>query len=240
MAAAPCVVAALGYSATTMGEAARRDDILRSELPTEATDHTLAVAAHEGDVAAQLALIERYTAPLFNLVHRTTGMNHVADEITRTVLAAAVAELDLRVPPAGERWMARLARDVWRQLLALDLRPDRPAQRVRIAPKHWDLDVLHLAEDTRPSPRRAGQKLRQRLWRAWSALTLRERFVLTLCDTARLTVDELAVALGESPSAARARRDEAKLALMAHLTARRPAWSTWFDDQRRDRGRTAP
>ena len=189
-------------------------------------------------VALRLGAEMTHRLQLFWLsYHGEPGMNHVADEVTRTVLAAAIAELDLRVPPAGERWMARLARDVWRQLLALDLRPNRPAQRVRISPKHWDLDVLRLADDTKPSPRRAGQKLRQRLWRAWSALTLRERFVLTLCDTARLTVDELAVALGESASAARARRDEAKLALMAQLTARRSAWPSWLGDRRRDRGR---
>lgn len=216
-----------------MAEMEHRDNFIH--LPAEATDRALAVAVHEGDRSAALALIERHAGPLFNLIYRTTGMTQVADEVTRQVLAAAISSLQQRVPPADQRWMVPLAGDVWRQLLALGLKGERPAERVRISPRHWDVEALRLADESRAGPRRVAQKLRQRLWRAWSALTLRERFALVLCDTAKLSVAELAQVLGESPSAARVRRDQAKLALMAHLTARQSSWPDWLNDVRRGR-----
>lgn len=214
-----------------MADLGRNDNFVK--MPMEATDRALAVAVYEGDRSAALALIERYATPLFNLIYRSTGMTQVADDVTREVLAGAITRLQQRVPPAEERWMARLAGDAWRQLMALELKSDRPAERVRISPKHWDIEALRLADESPSGPRRVAQKLRQRLWRAWSALTLRERFVLALCDTAKLTVAELAQALGESPGTARVRRDEAKLALMAHLTSRQSSWPAWLGDARR-------
>jgi DNA-directed RNA polymerase specialized sigma24 family protein len=205
-------------------------------LPAETPDRALAVRVHDGDRAAALALIDRYSGPLFNLVHRTTGLPSVAVDVTRESLAAAVAGLAERVPPKDVRWIVLLAADAWRRLLAMGLRPERPTHRVRISPRHWEPEALHLSGQARPGPRRAAQKLRQRLWRAWSALPMRERFVLTLSDTHLLSVEELAEVLGERAAAARLHRDEAKLALMALLAARRTVWPPWLGRTRREGG----
>ena len=84
-----------------------------------------------------------------------------------------------------------------------------------------DAPRLELSPETRPSPRRAAQKLRQRLWRAWSELSLRQRFVLALSDPHRLSTSELGEVLGEPEPAARRVRDEAKVALVAELSRSR-------------------
>ena len=194
------------------------------DLP-ERTDRELMVRAHEGDALASLALVDRYAGPLLNLALRATGMRVVAEEAARDALASAIAGLAVRVPPADRRWIVDLAGDLYRRLLATGLKADRPARRVRISPRQWETERLALSPTARPSPRRAAQKLRQRLWRAYSMLPMRDRFVLALTEMAQLSSSELAAALGESQTRARAVRDEAKLTLMSRLTARGPRWS---------------
>ena len=193
------------------------------------------VRVYEDDSAAALALVERYTGPLFNLIHRTTGMAGVAVDVTREVLASAVGNLAERVPLAGRRWIVRLAADAYRRLLAMDLKAEQPAHRVRISPRHWEPDRLDLSPDARPSPRRLAQKLRQRLWRAWSLLAMRERFVLALTEMAQISLGELAEVLDETVEVARIIRDQAKLSLMGRLAAKRATWKSWLTRRRRRR-----
>lgn len=196
-------------------------------------DRTLMVRAGEGDLVSALGLVDRYAGPLYNLVYRATGMAEVAADVTRQTLSAAVAALSRRVPKAGERWFVDLARGAYRSLRSLGLRADQTTAPVRIASRHWEPERLRVARES--DSRRVVQKLRQRLWRAWSDLSLRERFVLALAETAQFSSAELAAALGESDEAARRIRDEAKLALMANLAKARPTWHTWL--RQRQRGR---
>lgn len=202
-------------------------------LPLDAPDRDLVVRAHEGDLVAALALIARYAEPLFNVVHRATGMTAVAEDVVRDTLSSAVGGLAERVPPGDQRWIVALAAEAYRQLMATGLRPEQPAQRVRISPRHWDAGRLEIAAEARAGARRTAQKLRQRLWRAWSALCLEHRFVLALSETAATSVAELAEVLGRDEAAARVTRDQAKLALMSRLTSERLGWKSWLEERRR-------
>ena len=190
---------------------------------------------HEGDPASALALIQRYAGPLFVLAHRATGITGVAADAVRETLGPAIGGLSQRVPPGDRRWVVDLAGEVYRRLLETGLRPDRPANRVRISPRHWEVGRLGIGPEARPSAGRLAQKLRQRLWRAWSDLTMRQRFVLALSETAQMSLAELADVLGESEASARRVRDESKLALMARLAAGRPTWTSWLAQRRRRR-----
>ncbi|MBN2584301.1 MAG: hypothetical protein JXL80_14670 [Planctomycetes bacterium] len=184
------------------------------------SERELIVAVHEGDSDASLALIDRLTPVLFNLVLRATGLMGLAEELTRDVLAAQIRGLDDRVPPSGRRWVVPLAAEVYRRLLAMDVRPDRATHRLRIPPRFWQAERLELSGDSDLRVRRGAQKLRQRLWAAWSRLTMRQRFVLSLVELHRFSTDELAETFGEAEPVARRIRDDAKLALMIELTRR--------------------
>ena len=61
---------------------------------------------------------------------------------------------------------------------------------------------------------------------------MQQRFVLTLTETQNLSPAELARVLGQSESAARNLRDEAKLALLALLA--RPQRRSWLRRRRND------
>ena len=204
-------------------------------LPTGESDRTLMVRAHEGDPLAALALVDRYSGPLWNLVHRTMGLAGLAADVVRETLSSAVSGLAERVPPGDRRWIVDLASDAYRRLLAADVKPEGLTHRVRISPRYWEAERLGVSAAARPSPRRAGQKLRQRLWRSYSRLSMRQRFVLALTETAQVSPAELAEVLGESEAVARTIRDGAKLALMEHLPDRSPRWPSLVLDRRRRR-----
>jgi DNA-directed RNA polymerase specialized sigma24 family protein len=208
------------------------------------SDNDLAVAAHEGSADAALALIDRYTPAVFNLVLRATGMTPLAEETTRDVLADEVRHLAERVPPPDRRWIVTLAAQVYRRFLAMEFRPEQRTHRVRISPRLWRPERLEsVAAPTHgetPSPipattpaaipaptpgpavtaKPVTRKLRRRLAEAWSRLTMRQRFVLTLVELHKLSIAELAEVLGESEPVARRLRDDAKLALMVQLSRR--------------------
>jgi RNA polymerase sigma-70 factor, ECF subfamily len=223
------------YSAPVMSHSPETETRWPQLPQRDVPDRTLMIRADEGDLVAALGLVDRYAGPLYNLVYRATGMAEVAADVTRQTLSAAVAGLSRRVPKAGERWFAELARGAYRQLLSLGLRGDQATAPVRIASRHWEPERLHIARESGSAPRRVAQKLRQRLWRSWSDLSLRERFVLTLADTAQFSSAELAAALGESDASARRIRDEAKRSLMANLAKARPSWRIWLRQRRRGR-----
>jgi len=178
----------------------------------------LASAAVRADADATLALIDRYTPVLFNLLLRTTGLVALAEELTRDVLADALRQ-PAAVPPPDGRWIVALAKETYRRLLAIELRPDEPTHRVRIAPRYWQPERLQTADDDglRPATARAARLLRRRLGEAWSRLAMRQRFVLALVEPHKLSTGELADVLGESEPVARQIRDEAKLALLLEL-----------------------
>jgi len=210
-----------------------REMIDEPVLPTGESDRALMVRAHDGDRLAALALVDRYVGPVWNLVYRSTGLSALAADVVRATLSSAVRSLSDRVPPADRRWIVALAADAYGRLLSADVRPDAPTHRFRISPRHWDAERLGISAGARPSPRRAGQKLRQRLWRSYSRLSMRRRFVLALSETAPLSAAELAEVLGESEAQARLIRDGAKLALMERLADRSPRWPSWLRERRR-------
>lgn len=228
-------VAPVRYSAVVMSHSPETETRWPQLPQRDVPDRTLMVRAGEGDLISALGLVDRYAGPLYNLVYRATGMAEVSADVTRQTLSAAVAALSRRVPKAGQRWFAELARGAYRQLLSLGLRGDQAMTSVRIASRHWEPERLHIAREADPHSRRLAQKLRQRLWRSWSDLSLRERFVLTLADTAQFSSAELAGAMDESDDAARRIRDEAKRSLMANLAKARPSWRTWLRQRRRGR-----
>ena len=94
-------------------------------------DRTLALAVHEGDQAAAVALIDRYFDPIFNLVHSATGMAATAEETAQAVIIGRLRHL-LQKPPARDepRWIAALAASAWRLLLELGLPPERRARQI--------------------------------------------------------------------------------------------------------------
>jgi len=204
-------------------------------LPTGESDRTLMVRAHEGDPLAALALVDRYSGPLWNLVHRTTGLAGLAADVVRETLSSAVRGLAERVPRGDRRWIVDLASDAYRRLLAADVKPEGLTHRFRISPRYWEAERLAVSSHARPSPRRAGQKLRQRLWRSYSRLSMRQRFVLALTETAQVAPAELGEVLGEPEAVARTIRDGAKLALMEHLADRPTNWTSRVLDRRRRR-----
>jgi DNA-directed RNA polymerase specialized sigma24 family protein len=187
-----------------------------SHLANE-SDRTLMVRAHEGDQPAMAALLDRYLGPLYNLVLRATGERGLAADVVRDCLAARLRGLAGRVPPAEERWFVELARDAYRALPEAGLPVRAPGQPLRISPRHWATEHLRLVEEEQKNVQRFGQRLRRRLWRAWSQLTVEQRFVLALAETQPLAPEDLGRVLGQSSSVARNIRDEAKLALMARL-----------------------
>ena len=212
-----------------------REMIGEPVLPTGESDRTLMIRAHDGDRLAALALLDRYAGPLWNLVYRATGLSALAADVVRATLSSAVRRVSERVPPADRRWIVALASDAYRRLLAADVKPDAPTHRFRISPRHWDAERLGIAAGARPSPRRAGQKLRQRLWRSYSRLSMRRRFVLVLSETGQVSPAELAEVLGESEARARLIRDGAKLALMERLADAPRRWPSWLREHRRGR-----
>ncbi len=185
----------------------------------DASERDLLASAARADADATLALIDRYAPVLFNLLLRTTGLVALAEELTRDVLADALRQPAAAVPPPDGRWIVALAKETYRRLLAIDLRPDEPTHRVRIAPRYWQPERLQTADDDglRPATARAARLLRRRLGEAWSRLAMRQRFVLALVEPHRLSTDELADVLDESEPVARQIRDEAKLALLLKL-----------------------
>jgi len=202
----------------------------RGPLVSAASDRSLMVDVHEGNPDAALALIDRYVSALFNLAFRTTGLAGLAEDVTCGVLASQLRLLAERVPKADRRWIVALAGDLYRRLLAMDLGPDEMTHRIRIPSRHWEAQRLEISSESRLGLRRAAQKLRQRLWQAYSRLSMRQRFVLTLVELHGVSVGELAETIGEPEAVARRIRDEAKLALMAELPRTRK-------DRRRGRGK---
>ncbi len=185
------------------------------------SDRSLMVDLHEGNPEAALALIDRYAAALFNLAFRATGLAGLAEDVTSGVLASHLRDLAECVPRADQRWIVALAGDLYRRLLAMDLRPHEMTHRIRIPSRHWEAQRLEITSESRLGVRRAAQKLRQRLWQAYSRLSMRQRFVLALVELHGVSVGELAEVVGEPEAVARRIRDEAKLALMAELPRRR-------------------
>ena len=187
-----------------------------------ACDRSLMVDVHEGDLSAALVLIDRYAAALFNLAFRTTGLAGLAEDLTSGILSSHLRNLAAHVPEADRRWIVALAGDLYQRLLAMDLGPHELTHRIRIPSRHWEAQRLELSPESRlGGARRAAQKLRQRLWQAYSRLPMRRRFVLALVEPHRLSVAELAETIGEPEAVARSIRDEAKLALMAELSRTR-------------------
>lgn len=190
------------------------------DLPTDESDRRLMVRIHEGDPLGALAFIDRYADPLWTLALRTTGRSGSALDLARDVLARAVGDLADRVPRGQERTLVALAHTLWQQLLQAGLDPNRPSARLRIGPKQWAPEALGIDGSAQPNRRRLAQKLRQRLWRAWSALPAQQRFVLALDELSPMALDELASVLGVSDGEARAIRDQARLGLMNALEDR--------------------
>ena len=203
---------------------------LRGPQVAAASDRSLMVDLHGGNPEAALALIDRYAAALFNLAFRATGLAGLAEDVTCGVLTSHLQLLSERVPRAHERWIVALAGDLYRRLLAMDLGPDEMTHRIRIPSRHWEAQRLEISSESRLGVRRAAQKLRQRLWQAYSRLSMRQRFVLALVELHAVSVGELAEVFGEPETLARRIRDEAKLALMAELPGRRK-------DRRRSRNK---
>lgn len=206
------------------------ETIPRGLLGSAASDRSLMVDLHEGNPEAALALIDRYAAALFNLAFRATGLAGLAEDVACGALTSHLRDLAERVPKADQRWIVALAGDLYRRLLAMDLGPDEMTHRVRIPSRHWESQRLGISSESRLGVHRAAQKLRQRLWQAYSRLSMRQRFVLALVELHGVSVGELAEVIGEPEAVARRIRDEAKLALMAELPRRRK-------DRRRDRRR---
>jgi DNA-directed RNA polymerase specialized sigma24 family protein len=195
-------------------------------------DRELMVRYHDGDARAGLALLERYVGLLLNVALRATGLRSAAEEAARDVLAGSIGGLESGLPescrPAGapdaggpaRRWIVDLARALYRQLAAQGFDPRLPARPLRISPRRWEAERLELSAEAKPSPRRAAQGLRRRLARAFSSLTMQQRFVIALAEWAQLAPAELAQVLGAAEPAARQVRDEAKLALLTRLAAK--------------------
>ncbi len=205
-----------------------------ADLPDEAyaerlrqDDLSLSIAAHEGDQLASLVLLERYFAPVLNLVLAATGLMSVAEETAQAVLAGRLRHLSDHPPSSDdERWIVLLSRHAWRLLLELGMAAHKPARRIRISPSHWEADRLQLGDDVRPSPRRVAQRLRHHLWLSFSRLSLQQRFVLALTERHQVSLEELALVLDVDVGEARRRRDRAKLSLLRRLPGRlKGRWS---------------
>lgn len=196
-------------------------DLLRKD------DRTLALAVHEGDSLAAVALLQRYYDPIFNLVLAATGIAATAEEVTEAVIVGRLRHLAQRPPATDEpRWIVLLAAHAWKLLFELCPAGQWRTRRLRISPRHWDVERLQLADDARPSPQRAAQRLRHHFWQAFSRLSMQQRFILALVERHRVSADELGRVLAADEAEARRLRNRAKLALLNFFPGKAGrAWS---------------
>jgi RNA polymerase sigma-70 factor (ECF subfamily) len=160
-----------------------------------------------GDRDAFRALVERHSHKVYGLAYRMTGNNHDADEVVQEAFLRAYQKLGQFESRANfGTWVYRIAAnyaiDRMRQRQAEDARRATTLQNTE---NEGEPDPMSFFADVAPSPERLAQsrELAGHLRRALSALSPAERTAFVMRHWGGSGIDEIAVTLKSSTSAAK-------------------------------------
>jgi RNA polymerase sigma-70 factor, ECF subfamily len=182
----------------------------RMRPSVETTGETDAVAIERtlaGDREAFRILVERHSHNVFRLAYRMTGNRHDAEEVVQEAFLRAYQKLSQFAERANfGTWVYRIAAnyaiDRMRQRRSEDAQREHPG---RDADEGIELDRMSIIPDAAPSPERLAQsgELAEHLRRAMNTLTPAERTAFVMRHWGGSGIDEIAVALASSTSAAK-------------------------------------
>lgn len=160
-----------------------------------------------GDRDAFRILVERHSHSVFRLAYRMTGNQHDAEEVVQEAFLKAYQKLGQFASRANfGTWVYRIAAnqsiDRMRQRKSEDAHRQLPAKE---AEGGAELDPVNLVRDPAPSPERLAQsgQLAQQMHRALQELTPAERTAFVMRHSEGLGIEEIALALKSSTSAAK-------------------------------------
>jgi len=167
-----------------------------------AVERTLA-----GDRDAFRVLVERHSHNVFRLAYRMTGNQHDAEEVVQETFLRAYQKLSQFAERANfGTWVYRIAAnyaiDRMRQRRTEDAQRELPGRGVD---EGLELDPMNIVPDAAPSPERLAQsgELAEHMRRAMNALTPAERTAFVMRHWGGSGIEEIAVALKSSTSAAK-------------------------------------
>jgi len=167
-----------------------------------AVERTLA-----GEREAFGVLVERHSRKVFRLAYRMTGNQHDAEEVVQEAFLRAYQKLRQFDGRANfGTWVYRIAAHY-----AIDQMRQRRSEEAKREPPHRagadgvELDPASLVQDSAPSPERLAQssELAEQMRRALSLLTPAERTAFVMRHWGGSGIEEIAVALKSSSSAAK-------------------------------------
>jgi RNA polymerase sigma-70 factor (ECF subfamily) len=167
-----------------------------------AVERTLA-----GEREAFGVLVERHSRKVFRLAYRMTANQHDAEEVVQEAFLRAYQKLRQFDGRANfGTWVYRIAAhyaiDQMRQRRSEEAKREPPP---RAGDDGVELDPASLVQDSGPSPERLAQsgELAEQMWRALSLLTPAERTAFVMRHWGGSGIEEIAVALKSSSSAAK-------------------------------------
>lgn len=186
----------------------------------EPTDETLLAQYKQGDPRAFRALVERYTAPLYNFAFRLLGDAMEAENITQETFLRVVGALDrIRTDLPFKPYLFRIA---------LNLCRDAGRKKRAVSFDDWRADSPHADEvmlDDAPAlwEQMADEELRAELHAAMERLPARYRAALTLRYVEGFSYAEIAQILNLPLNTVRTHLRRAKQQLRTMLRTAPPA-----------------
>jgi RNA polymerase sigma factor (sigma-70 family) len=190
-----------------------------TSTPTlEITDAILAQQILEGDEDAFGALVQRYSAPLFNFACRFLNDYDAASDILQHVFTQCYLSLPkLRTGEPLKPWLFRVARN--RCLDELRRKRGIPFSELQVPDEAEELSPLEIIPDTSPLPEDIAEQhdLQEILQKAIATLPPKFREVVLLRYTAQLSFADIAEALHMPEATAKTYFQRAKPRLRALL-----------------------
>ncbi len=189
-----------------------------SSSTLEVTDAMLAQQILEGDEDAFSALVQRYSAPLFNFACRFLNDYDAASDILQHVFTQCYLSLPkLRTGEPLKPWLFRVARN--RCLDELRRKRGIPFSELQVPDEAEELSPLEIIPDTSPLPEDIAEQhdLQEILQEAIATLPPKFREVVLLRYTAQLSFADIAEALHMPEATAKTYFQRAKPRLRALL-----------------------
>lgn len=190
-----------------------------SKPSIDVTDAVLARQTLEGDEDAFGALVERYSAPLFNFICRFLNDSDMASDVLQHVFTQCYLSLPtLRTGEPLKPWLFRVARN--RCLDELRRKRGIPFSEFQTSSDADELSPLEIIPDTNPLPEDVAElhDLQAILQRAIATLPPKFRDVVLLRYTAQLSFAEIAATLHMPEATAKTYFQRSKPQLRAILS----------------------
>ncbi len=190
-----------------------------SKPSIDVTDAVLARQTLEGDEDAFGALVERYSAPLFNFICRFLNDTDMASDVLQHVFTQCYLSLPtLRTGEPLKPWLFRVARN--RCLDELRRKRGIPFSEFQTSSDADELSPLEVIPDTNPLPEDVAElhDLQAILQRAIATLPPKFRDVVLLRYTAQLSFAEIAATLHMPEATAKTYFQRSKPQLRAILS----------------------